>query len=264
MWNYIYGASTDRGDVRTENQDSYLCAAGEVYGTSAALFVVADGMGGLSFGAWISQFIASRFAAWWQEDFPQMVAAGRDSSEDLEELLDQEIWDINQKLLRFNEENQCRAGSTLTLLLLYGSEFYVKNLGDSRVYRSCGDGQLLQLTQDQSLIAQMVRENRMTEEEAAHSKKRNLLTMCMGMFEVPKSFSAKGFLRPGDRFLLCSDGFYNCMDTGRIERTLEERMLSPQEKADYLRRMIAPGSASDNVTVLVVEVGGDEAYAARM
>lgn len=249
---YSYGANTDRGDVRSENQDSILCLTGTVNGHACALFVAADGMGGLSYGSQVSRFITEQFARWWREDFPQMMCAGRDSEADIKELLEQEIWDINQSVLRFKEEAQCRSGSTLSLLLFYGEKYFIKNMGDSRIYRQRA-GILERLTEDQSLVAQLVREGRMTEKEACKSGKRNILTMCIGMFQIPQSFYASGQILPGDCFLVCSDGLYNPVGEEKIAAILGLPEKSTQTKAGELRRLIGPGEASDNVSVIVAE-----------
>ncbi len=249
---FTYGAITDAGDLRTENQDSVLCISGTIDGNHAALFVVADGMGGLSYGSQVSSFITRQFATWWKEDFPAMVRVGRTGQEDMKELLEQEIWDVNQSLLRFKEESGSRSGSTLSLLLLFGNEYYIENMGDSRVYQ-LRQGQIRCLTKDQSLVAQLVRENRMSEEEAKSSRKKNVLTMCLGMFEKPQSFFAQGTLEDGDRFLLCSDGLHNHLEVEEMEEVLNQAALSSQKKAWTIRQMIKPGTADDNVSVVVVE-----------
>ena len=254
---YTYGVSSDRGDVRTENQDSVLCLTAAVNGSPAALFLVADGMGGLSYGSQISQFIVSQFSCWWEQDFLQMMTVGNDSDEDIKELLEQEIWDINQSVLRFKEETQCRTGSTLSLLLLYQEKYYIKNVGDSRVYLF-RTGQFTRLTEDQSLVAQMVREGRMTEEEARVSKKKNVLTMCIGMFQIPQSYFASGAIHAGDQFLVCSDGFYNPLADEELIGTLGQTGRSVQGKVEILRESIQPGMATDNVSVILVEAEDTE------
>lgn len=252
MVRITYGWTTDRGDIRTENQDSILCLTETVEQCPAALFLIADGMGGLSYGSQVSRYIVSQFEQWWHEDFPQMVLAGRTSKEDMKELLEQEIWDINQAVLRFKEEAGCRSGSTLSLLFLYNGFYQITNIGDSRVYL-LRDGSLERLTEDQSLAAQMVREKRMTEEEARHSKEKHVLTMCIGMFQTPRSFSVCGDVKSGDLFLLCSDGLYNPLEEKQIKWVLTQPGLSAQKRAHYLRNMIEWGDASDNVSIIVAE-----------
>ncbi len=250
---YCCGAMTDRGDIRTENQDSILYLVDVIEGQTAALFAVADGMGGLSYGAQVSRYIIEQFERWWYEDLSQMLRVRKDTDEDIQELLEQEIWDVNQAVRGFNSRMGCRSGSTLSLLLLYKQRYYIENIGDSRVYRwrkRC----LRQLTKDQSMVAQMVREHRISQEEAEGSKLKNILTMCIGMFPVPQSEHLTGRVHHGDRFLLCSDGCYHPLEKKQIKGVLGDRKLDAQEKAESLRQMIEPGGASDNVSIIIVEV----------
>lgn len=248
----VSGSVSDRGDFRSENQDSLLCFEGEVEGQTAGLFVVADGMGGLSRGADVSRYISGQFENWMAEDFPAAVRAGFDRKEDILELLEQEIWDLNQEILDFRAREQCSAGSTLSILLTYGAYYYIKNIGDSRIYL-LRDGDFEQLTEDQSVAARMVRAGELTEEEAKYSGKKHVLTMCMGMFQQPVSGTVSGVLYRGDQFLLCSDGLYNSLEGYKMREILLEDCTA-QEKADRLRQAIAPMTAADNVSVIVVGI----------
>lgn len=256
MFTYTYGAVSDKGDIRAENQDSILYLTGSIQGSEAALSVIADGMGGLSFGAQTSQYITGQFKRWWYEEFPDIVREDMDHKEDIQELLEQEIWDINQAILAFNHQMQSKSGSTLSLLLLHKNQYFIENAGDSRVYLLRGQS-LYQLTEDHSLVARMMRHYQLSEEEAKHSVMRNKLTMCIGMFSVPETNYYEGKLEEGDCFLLCSDGLYNHLKTSQIERILGEREFDAVEKAEYLRRMIEPGKASDNVSAIVVQITGE-------
>lgn len=249
---YRYGGCSETGDVRNENQDHILCRAGNIGGIPCGLFLVADGMGGLRHGGWASEYTARSFEAWWHRELPPMILAGRDSDEDLEELLEQEIWEINRAVYRFGRERQIRCGTTLSVLLLAGSRGFIRNLGDSRVYRQ-RDNRIRCLTQDQSLVAQLLREGAITEQEAKISSKKNVLTMCLGMYEEAQSFGAKGRVRNGDVFLLCSDGLYNPLGEARMEELLGLAGYGAEQKAALLRRQIPPGKAHDNVSAVVVE-----------
>lgn len=251
---YSCGVMTDRGDMRTENQDSILFLIDVIEGHTTALFAVADGMGGLSYGAQVSHYIVKQFERWWYEDFSQMLRMKQDKDEDIRELLEQEIWDVNQAVRGFNKRMGCRSGSTLSLLLFYKQRYYIENIGDSRIYRS-RNRCLRQMTQDQSVVAQMVREHRISQEEAERSKLKNVLTMCIGMFPVPQSGYLTGKAHSGDCFLLCSDGCYHPLEKKQIKKVLGDRKLDAQEKAESLRQMIEPGKASDNVSIIIAEVG---------
>ena len=83
---FTYGATTDRGDIRTENQDSVLTLTGTVKTQPTALMIIADGLGGLSYGAEVSRYIIEQFKRWWYEDFPSMIQEGMDTEEDIQEL----------------------------------------------------------------------------------------------------------------------------------------------------------------------------------
>ncbi len=261
---YQYGSLSDAGDVRSENQDAILCCTGEKntqsWQNDAAFFLIADGMGGLSYGSQISTYCADQFAAWWNEDFPQMIQAGRDSDTDIKELLEQEIWDINTQIYQFKEREGCRCGSTLSALLLYNGKYYIENLGDSRIY-CFRKNKLEQLTKDQSLAAQLVREKRLTPEEAEDFPQKNVLTMCMGMFQIPQSGFEMGELKNGDMFLLCSDGFYGCVEEAdvkeiltRYNRQYDKGNSILQFAVEKLRSLIPEGTARDNVSLIIAEV----------
>lgn len=253
MLSFASGAITDKGDVRAENQDSILSLKGKRGDQTAALYVVADGIGGLAFGAQVSLYITEQFKRWWHEDFPQLIHEGMDCEADIRELLEQEIWDINQAVFSFKEKMQCRSGSTLSLLLLYKKRYYIENIGDSRIYLF-RDRQLCQLTSDQSLAAQMVQDHRLMEDKTQSSKVKNMLTMCIGMFPVPQSRYLSGKLYPGDSFLLCSDGLYNLLSAKQIEEVLGKTELDVEKKPEWLRQLVGRGNAKDNVSAIVVEV----------
>ena len=247
-----YGAVTDKGDRRPENQDSILCLTDREI--KSGLFLVADGMGGLSRGGQVSRYIAERFARWWREDFPDIIRSGQIRREDMREFLEQEIWDINQELLCFRRQDGCRCGSTLSLLLIHEGHYYIENMGDSRIYLFCR-GKLQQLTEDQSLAAQLKREGQLTGQERSAVGK-NVLTMCLGMFEIPQSYFRDGDLEGEERFLLCSDGLSNQVSAAQMARILNRRELLPQELAGILRSSVLPGMAADNISIIVAEILG--------
>lgn len=263
---YTYGAWSDPGDQRPENQDRILCCVGgketetDPELVNAGLFLVADGMGGLAYGSQVSAYAAEQFEAWWREDFSQMVQNGRTSEADIKELLEQEIWDINNQIYAFKEREGCRCGSTLSVLLLYGGNYYIENLGDSRIYRF-RKSRLTQLTRDQSLAAQLVREKKLAPEDVECFPQKHVLTMCLGMFPVPRSEFETGKLEEGDIFLLCSDGLFGYTKEESIEnrlvdfhnlRNLEQYNL--ENLAAWLRALIPAGEAGDNVSFIVTEI----------
>ena len=114
----ISGGICETGDRRENNQDHILYVNRKEAGHETGLFLVADGMGGLACGMETSGYIVQEFLRWWEQDVSWMFAYGKTSDEDILELLDQEIWDINQEILKFTRETGQRTGSTLSLLFI--------------------------------------------------------------------------------------------------------------------------------------------------
>lgn len=252
MFTYTCGGITDKGDIRKENQDSILYLNGTFGREPAALAVLADGMGGLSYGAQVSHYITEQFQRWWQEDFPDMIQAGFQKEEDIRELLEQQIWDINQDIYTFNGRENSRSGSTLSLLLLYGKHYFIENIGDSRVYLF-RHGQLFRLTRDQSVREQREQNPYFQMDEKKYQRVKDHLTMCIGMFQVPQSQYVFDELFPEDLFLVCSDGLHKPLSDEQIQNVLAEGNKSVWEQAEALRQSIRTGRASDNVSVILLE-----------
>lgn len=245
MMTITYGGISEIGDKRTSNQDSILSLYGTVEGHLAGLFVVADGMGGLAYGREISSYIISELKRWWEIDLPQMLQSGYTGELEIQELLDQEIWDINQAALKFGKQTGKRSGSTLSLLFLLDQRYFIKNLGDSRIYRLRRQ-ELTQMTVDQTTL-QPVRKN-------GTLRYRPVLTMCIGVLDVPVAYSVSGLLKPKDAYLLCSDGLYNCLKEELICSIMQDSTIEPQEMAVKMRGLIPPGKAMDNLSVILVRI----------
>lgn len=249
----FYGTS-DRGDRREVNQDAILLKAEKIGNHDVGLFLVADGMGGLEQGEIISNYIAEQFQRWFEVDLVEIINSGQTSDDEIHELLEQEIWDINLAIKKYAETNTVKCGSTLSLLFILDERFYIKNLGDSRVYLF-RKNQLSQLSEDQSLVAKKVRSGELSEEEAKTFPKKNVLTMCIGFFIKPEIFSISGKTGKEDVFLLCSDGFHNHFDETAVRSILNSN-ASLHEKCENLRALINPGDARDNVSIILVDMNG--------
>ncbi len=242
----ISGGICETGDRRENNQDHILYVNRKEAGHETGLFLVADGMGGLACGMETSGYIVQEFLRWWEQDVSWMFAYGKTSDEDILELLDQEIWDINQEILKFTRETGQRTGSTLSLLFIMDGKYYIKHLGDSRIYRSHSD-RIRQITEDQTTVQKVRR-------RSGEEYYKSVLTMCVGIPERPEAYTTVGTLDPEDCFLLCSDGLYKCLKFERIQEILQKIDLNPEETVWKLRHAIPDGDALDNVSAIVVRV----------
>jgi protein phosphatase len=252
MYEIAVGAYTDVGDTRQINQDGILYKTAVICGRPVGLFVVADGCGGLSFGDEISKLAVTHFSRFWDTELVAALEEDVISAQRIDDLLEKEIFDINEAALEFGRQVGKQVGTTLSLLLTVGERYYIKNVGDSRVY-VVRKKELRQLTEDQSLMADMLRNGELTPEEAKSFKKKNVLSMCIGMFDELRTYSMTGEIKGNDMFILCSDGLYNYIPENEFTAdSIDGNDTDLASAAERMRGKIPPGCAKDNVSVILV------------
>ena len=232
-------AATDVGRVRQINEDRYLVGEG--------LYAVADGVGGHQAGEVAAQASVEALASNFTERTTEgLVAAVQEAS--------RAVWRLAQE----NTERR-GMGTTLTVLALVEQEgedvMAIANVGDSRAYLF-QRGDLVQVTEDHSLVEELVREGQLTPEEAQVHPQRSIITRALGM-EAEVQVDA-WTLTPyaGDRIVLCSDGLTNEVTTDKIASVLRH-LSDPQEAARELVRQARANGGNDNITVVVVDVVDD-------
>lgn len=243
------GASTHVGQVRANNQDSFLVLA------ERDLYGVADGMGGHAGGE-----IASAMAVELLERH-----AGEPSLESLMEAARLGNRAIFEKA--GSDAELHGMGTTLCAVRVVpgadgeGDEIAWINVGDSRVYLF-RDDRLIQLSRDHSLVEDLVRDGQLTEEEAAVHPKRNIITRALGI-DVDVNVDGSTVIPfNGDRFVLCSDGLFGEVSEDQISSVLR-RLADPTEAADELVRLANEAGGRDNITVVIVEVLDDDGRAEK-
>ena len=235
------GAATDTGQVRANNQDAVLMAE--------PVFAVADGMGGHAAGE-----IASQVAV---ESLQETEATSRQAVVDAVQQANRAVWQRAD-----NQPDLRGMGTTLCVVALVpgdqpdGDLIVVANVGDSRVYQFHG-GDLDQITDDHSLVEDLVREGRISAAEARTHPQRNILTRVLGNEPDVEVDSWEIIPSRGDRFVLCSDGLFNEVDDDRIAAVLR-RLADPDDAAHELVALANQGGGRDNVSVVVVDVVDDE------
>jgi PPM family protein phosphatase len=224
----VAGAS-DPGRKRRRNEDSYVI--------DPPLFAVADGMGGAQAGE-----IASKLAA-------SAVRSGDPGR--LEEL----IQEANRRVHQRSVEDAAASGmgTTLTVAEIVGERVTIGHVGDSRAYL-VRDGSLEQLTQDHSLVAELVRSGKLTPEEAEQHPQRSVITRALGTDPDVDVDTFAVEPRSGDLFLLCSDGLTSMVDDRMIERLVEEKRGDLDGLVKALIRAANKGGGEDNITVVAFEI----------
>jgi PPM family protein phosphatase len=236
-----WGGATHVGRVRTINEDNYIAR------DDVGLWAVADGMGGHRGGE-----VASEIAC---------EALGRSFADHTLDGLIEAIEQANEAVFQTGSTDPDLSGMGTTVVALavvddQGEELLaVANVGDSRVYRyTVGD--LDQLTDDHSLVADLVREGTLSPEEAAVHPQRNIVTRVLGVSDRVPVDTLTVEPVAGDRYLLCSDGLFNEVPEPSISAVLH-RLHDPAEAATELVRLAVEGGGRDNITVVVVDVIDD-------
>ena len=239
-----YAARSDRGLIRGNNQDS-------VY-AGPRLLAVADGMGGHAAGDLASKVVIAALEHL-DDDTPSgdMLQALREAVSEGSEHLREVIREAPQL------EGM---GTTLTAILFAGGRLALCHVGDSRAYLQ-RDGQMSQITHDDTFVQTLIDDGRITAEEANSHPQRSLLLRALNGQDVEPDLSMRE-ARAGDRYLLCSDGLSGVVS----EETLAEALKDPdpQSTADRLIELALRSGGPDNVTVIVADVIDDDGRGAPM
>ena len=232
---------TDTGRQRRGNEDSSFARA--------PLFVVADGMGGAQAGEVASRLAGDTFA----QGLPDEGAA--------EERLASRVREANGIIHEraHSEQDLAGMGTTLTAAYLEDTHVAIAHVGDSRAYLF-RDGTLKRLTRDHSLVDELVREGKLTEEQAAEHPQRSIITRALGPEATVTVDTWSYSVRADDVLLLCSDGLTSMISEQRIEQILGENP-NLERAADRLIDAANAAGGRDNITVVLFRVedtgGGD-------
>ena len=231
---------TDAGRVRRRNEDSFVL--------DPPLFAVADGMGGAQAGEVASRLAAAAFREY--HDADRLEPAER---------VEAIIQEANRRIYeRARTDSEASGmGTTVTAAILTNGRVSIGHVGDSRAYR-VRSGELEQLTEDHSLVADLMRSGRLTPEEADAHPQRSVITRALGTDAEVDVDTVTVDVEPGDLFLLCSDGLTTMVPEEDILRIAQEAD-DLNEAARTLVRAANSGGGEDNITVVLFKVEGDEA-----
>ena len=232
--------ATDVGRVRDVNEDRYLVAE--------RVFAVCDGLGGHQAGEVASEIAAHTLeTAFTEPTVDCLIEAVQEAN--------RAIWQLAQ-----DQPDKRGMGTTLTAVAVVEQEgeeqLALVNVGDSRGYL-LRDGELTQLTEDHSLVAEMERDGRLTHEETRLHPQRAVITRALGLEPDVEIDNLELLPYRGDRLLLCSDGLTNEVADDQIGSTLR-RLADPDEAAKDLVTQAHTNGGSDNITAVVIDVTDDQ------
>lgn len=249
-------AATDVGRQRDHNEDNFLVDK------KLNLFLVADGMGGHAAGE-----VASGLAVRTVRD---VVAKNRDviadfkagkegvTRRDILNLLEHAVQSACATIHEASQKDQEKRGmgTTLSGLLVIGARGFIAHVGDCRIYLF-RQNMVHQLTEDHSLINELIKRGKLKKEDAHESPYKNAVTRAVGVYPSVEVDTIDFDVLPGDEFLLASDGLHGYLQEGELPTMLAE-MLDPKSASETLIRLANDRGGKDNITTVIVKLESEE------
>jgi protein phosphatase len=249
----VIAAATDVGTVREANEDFFY------YSKPGKLIVVCDGMGGHQSGA-----LASRIAGktmrdiFFHADFAELARLGEDAIDRLPPLALRLVIGArlaNRRLLAMagGDRQLHGMGTTLVAIAFGESGACVAHVGDSRLYRLRA-AKLAALTEDHSLVNQLLQDRDIRQDQVKQFRKKNVLTRALGTHPTMKVDVQWFPVQASDLFLLCSDGFHNALNDEQIAALLRRKEPDLQKMADTMVQQAKAADGSDNITAVIAKI----------
>jgi serine/threonine protein phosphatase PrpC len=244
-----FGA-TDVGRKRSSNEDAFLVD------DALGLYVVADGMGGHAAGEVASQEAVETIYGMVKQGLralPQIVGTlTNEHARSACRLLEGAVQAATYMVFALAELDRDKSGmgTTISALLFLGEYAVTAQVGDSRIYQ-VREGQVMQMTEDHTLISWQLKQGLITPEEARRSPHRNVITRAVGNRDYVEVDTGLIALMPGDRFLLCSDGLHGYLREDEISIVT---FLDAEEAVGRFIEMANERGGKDNITAVLVDV----------
>ncbi len=247
-----YYGITDRGKLRSTNQDNYVIAsntAGDVFA------IVCDGIGGGKGGDVASRMAVSHFSMAFS-----ITEAFTDEAV-VRNWLEKEIRSCNSEIYTTGRkyEELRGMGTTFCAMLFCKAGRFVINIGDSRTYSYSLNGQYTQITDDHTLVNDMIRLGELTKEEAENYPRKNVLTNALGVWDHVRWDITRDD-RKVSGYLICSDGLHGYVSEETIKSILMNHTLDPALRARKLLLAALDVGGFDNVSVILIDLEGDDTY----
>ncbi|WP_141505938.1 Stp1/IreP family PP2C-type Ser/Thr phosphatase [Paenibacillus luteus] len=238
---------SDIGRVRQVNEDQSWVSQ---LNNGITLAIVADGMGGHQAGDVASQKAVDAFRSMLE----QSAAKADLSIQEGKMLIRQAITQANEAVFELASRNEKyhNMGTTIVAALVKKDNAIIGHVGDSRAYKIT-EGVIKQITFDHTLVNELVKSGQLSEEEAAHHPRRNVLTRAVGTDSQVEIEVQAVEWSPQDVLLLCSDGLSNMVSDQQILQTVMTEKLELDAKADHLIQLALHAGGDDNITVVLLQ-----------
>lgn len=252
---FIISATTDIGNTKSTNQDSYNARIINTQTGRMAFAVLCDGMGGLSKGEVASASVVKAFCNWVDEKLPVLCENGID-----DEVIKND-WcviatDYNEKIKNYGKKCGLTSGvgTTVTAMLITEHKYYIINVGDTRAYEIMD--KVAVLTKDQTVVSREVELGNLTEEQAKYDARRSVLLQCIGASDYVYPDIFIGNTHKDAVYMLCSDGFRHEISNEEIYNYLNPSVMLDKDvmkrNMDTLVQINKQRQERDNITVVSI------------
>lgn len=250
---YIISAATDVGIAKDTNQDSFGVKTVETQLGKMTIAIMCDGMGGLSKGEVASATVVDAFHKWILHKLPSLCETGITDNiirNDWTEI----IQTCNRRISSYGKNIGINLGTTLAVIMLTETRYYIVNIGDSRVYEILDKVSLL--TKDQTVVAKELEAGILTEEQAKNDPRRSVLLQCIGASEVIEPEYFFGTTKKDAVYMLCSDGFRHEITDEEIFQYLNPGVMydarQMKQNMDTLIDINKQRQEKDNISVVSI------------
>ncbi|TJX16171.1 Stp1/IreP family PP2C-type Ser/Thr phosphatase [Tissierella creatinini] len=246
----IVGAVSDIGLRRENNQDSMFASTDLDF----PIFIVADGMGGHNAGDIASSMAVKGMVRFLDENRNRLK-----EENEIKKCIKEAIAYVNDEIfLKSIESSELKGmGTTLTIIFIDNKKFYIGHVGDSRTYL-IRDDKIIQITEDHTLINELIKEGSITTAEAINHPQRNMITRAVGTSCNIKSDIYIQDIKPKDIIILCSDGLTNMIDEKIILRVLERYDRRDMKNiCNILVKLAKENGGNDNITVIGINMDNE-------
>ena len=237
-------ALTDIGLVRAKNQDSLFSSNEHDF----PLFIVADGMGGHNGGEIASSDAVDIVKGVFLEE-KEKLSNKKAIKSIIEEAIKKANADIYNKSLEFVQYNGM--GTTISLCYVFENHIFMGHVGDSRIYK-IQNGSMIQVTEDHSLVNELIKKGEITKEEAKHHPQKNFITRAVGTSVDIEVDIIEIEYEKDDKFLICSDGLFNMVYEDEILEIIRNS-ISIRDIGEKLIENAKKNGGLDNISLIIIE-----------
>jgi PPM family protein phosphatase len=245
---------TDIGIKKKTNQDGLLLKTAKTPEGEIGLFIICDGMGGLSHGELASATVIRGMSDWFDNDLPELLESGI-AETDIPGKLEERVRELNKKILDYGEVSNIKLGTTITALLILHKQYYIVQIGDSRAYSI--NHKLVKLTEDQTLVERELQRGNISAEQARIDPRRNVLLQCVGATKNINVVITSGEVESGTMYMLCTDGFYHEISDEEMLANLNPHHFtkekSMKDKLVELVELAKQRQETDNISILLAK-----------